>query len=235
MPIILTSIARIWILPPRLIIFMHSHFSCRITICVNIFQQTDKSLCLLSDLMSCFWYSGFLQSDKPPENRKIKHTFQWSSRLVMEIKRLLNLCLLCDCTKTCSTCIQRHPKVSVGLLYFECRNLFTYFLTLKGKPNRDLSSSFTYHIARTLLVVLFHVFRIGHGTFCRPNSFHRSMYLHLSLYQHFVSGYVRLQNWLTLSSVQIIDPGSRNRKCSGHTVAASFDSETDTKRRGFWE
>lgn len=199
--------------------------------CVNIFQRTDKSLCLLSDLMSCFWYSGFLQSDKPQGN--IFTWFQWSSRLVMEIKRSLNLCLLCDCTKTKVTFDTL--KVSVRLLYFECRNLFTYFLTLKGKPNRDLSSSFTYHIARTLIVVLFHVFPVGHGTFCRPNSFHRSMYLHLYLYQHFVSGYVRLQSWLTLSSVQIIDPGSRNRKCSGQTVAASIDSETDTKRRGFGE
>lgn len=97
-------------------------------------QWTDKGLCLLSDLMSCVWYSEFLQSDRPQGNRKINifTWFPWSSRLVMEIKLCtpnafcswrsvpLNLCLFCyfiKTTKTCSTCRFRRPR----LLLIHCK------------------------------------------------------------------------------------------------------------------
>lgn len=81
-------------------------------------------------------------------------------------QRVLNLCLLCDCTEAGGTCRYRRPRLLsdhhkcewARFIFPECRNVYL-FVDTDGKAK--LSLDFLYRAVRTLLSASFCVFPVG--------------------------------------------------------------------------
>lgn len=172
---------------------MHSHFflftikneldQCLVTVCFLSSSELIK-ICWLSDLMPCIWYSQFHQSDRQQGNRKINiftwihGALLWKSGSAHQMLSVVGkvfvkyICWLCYCRH-----VVRADTGIQGYFYFTKYERACYILNvvicLLIPWCLSENQTETILIIWTLLAALFHVFLVGHGTFCRPNSFHR--------------------------------------------------------------